>query len=103
MKIRVKDKVVVIRGKDKGKEADVERVYPGMKKVVVKGLNLYKKHVKKSEAFPRGGIVEISRPMPVSNIMLRCPKCKEKTRVGYLVTKTGAKQRICRKCKEVIS
>lgn len=103
MKIRIKDKVIISRGKDKGKEGEVERTYPAMNKIVVKGLNVYKKHVKKSDAFPQGGIVEISRALPVGNVMLKCPKCKEKTRIGYKVTDSGAKQRICRKCKEVIS
>jgi len=102
MKIRIKDKVIVIRGKDQGKEGTVEKIYATTNKVVVKGLNIYKKHVKKSEAFPQGGVVEFSRPLPVGNVMLVCPKCKEKTRVGYQVSDHG-KRRICRKCKEVIS
>jgi large subunit ribosomal protein L24 len=102
MKLRVKDKVIVIRGKDAGKEGTVEKTYPTMNKVVVKGLNIYKKHVKKSDSFPQGGIVEISRPLPAGNVMLVCPKCKEKTRIGYKVTESN-KHRMCRKCKEVIS
>ncbi|MFA6005230.1 MAG: 50S ribosomal protein L24 [Patescibacteria group bacterium] len=102
MKLRVKDKVIVIRGKDAGKESTVEKTYPTTNKVVVKGLNIYKKHVKKSEAFPQGGVVEISRSLPAGNVMLVCPKCKEKTRIGYKVTETG-KKRMCRKCKEIIS
>lgn len=103
MKIRAKDKVIVIRGKDAGKSGDVERTYPESGKVMVKGLNIYKKHVKKSDAFPQGGVVELSRAIPVENMMLVCPKCKEKTRIGYVVNAAGRKQRICRKCKEVIS
>jgi large subunit ribosomal protein L24 len=103
MKIRTKDKVKIILGKDKGKTGEVERVYAKQDKVVVKGVNLYKKHVKKSEHFPQGGLVEAPRPLSMGKVMLICPTCKAATRVGYVIGEKGKKQRICRKCKKVIN
>lgn len=101
MKIRIKDQVQVILGKDKGRIGEVERTYPKSNKIVVKGINMYKKHVKKSESFPKGGIVEINRPILANKVMIICPNCKQKARVGYLTTDKH-KQRICRKCQKVI-
>ena len=101
MKIRIKDQVQVILGKDKGRTGEVEKTYNKSGKLVVKGINMYKKHVKKSEAFPKGGIVEINRPILANKVMIICPNCKQKARVGYIVSEKG-KQRICRKCQKVI-
>ena len=89
---------MVIAGRDKDQEGVVDRVYTGSNKVVAPGVNLYKKHVKKSEKMPQGGVVEVPRPIDVSKVMLRCPKCTKLTRVGYEVVK-GKKSRICKQCK----
>jgi len=102
MKIKKNDNVVIILGKDKTRQGVVEKTYPKSGKVLVKGINVYKKHVKKSEAFPKGGIVDVNRPLDVSKLMLICPNCKEKTRVGYLKNNKGLKQRICKKCQKII-
>jgi len=101
MKIRKGDKVKVIYGKDKGKEGMVERVYRKQNKVLIFGVNLYKKHVKKSEQFPNGGIIEVPRPLDVSKVMLICPKCKKPTRVGFK-KEDKKKFRFCKKCKSKI-
>ncbi len=101
LKIRKGDKVKIIYGKDKGKEGVVEKVYPKSGKLLIPGINLYKKHVKKSEQFPQGGVVEIPRPIDVSKVMLICPKCKKPTRVGYKLT-GDKKFRICKKCKSTL-
>jgi large subunit ribosomal protein L24 len=97
MKIKKGDKVRVIKGKDRGREGTVERVLPKEKKVVVGGLNIYKKAVRPSQRNQKGGIVEITKPLPVENVMLICPHCNQPTRVGYRVEK-GEKFRICKKC-----
>lgn len=102
MKIRKGDTVTVIKGKNKSKQGLVERVYSVKKTVLIKGINMYKKHVKKSEQFPNGSVVEVNRPVAIGNIMLICPSCKKPTRVGYEVT-ASKKQRICRKCKKIIN
>ncbi len=101
MKIRKGDKVRVIYGKDKGREGVVEKVYKKARKVLIPGINIYKKHIKKSEQFPQGGVVEIPRPIDISKVMLICPKCGKPTRVGYKIS-GGQKFRICKKCQSRI-
>lgn len=96
MKIRKGDTVVVLSGKDRGKQGKAERVFPKDGTVLVPGVNQYKKHVKKQNDRP-GEVVTISRPILVSRIAVVCPKCKQQTRVGYQLT-AGKKVRVCRKC-----
>jgi len=101
MKIKKGDKVRVIYGKDKGKEGVVEKVYQKANKVLIAGVNLYKRHIKKNEKMPQGGIIDVPRPLDVSKVMLICPKCKKPTRVGFLVD--GKKKfRLCKKCQSKI-
>jgi len=97
MKIKKGDTVLVIAGKDKGREGKVERVYRKAGKVLIPGINMYKRHVKKSEQMPQGGIVSLPRPLPVCKVMLICPVCKKPTRVGYRIEK-NKKFRVCKKC-----
>jgi len=99
MKIKKGDTVIVTAGKDRARQGKVERVYPKSETVLVENMNLYKKHVQKSEQNPQGGVVEIPRPLPVSNIMLVCKKCKKPARTKYEV-KDGKKIRICKKCRK---
>lgn len=101
MKIGKGDKVKIIAGKDRGKEGKVEKVYKKQNKALILGINIYKKHIKKSEKMPKGGVVEIPRPIDVSKTMLICPKCGKATRVGFAVKK-NRKYRICKKCKSII-
>jgi len=101
MKIKKGDKVKVIYGKDKGKEGVVEKVYQKANKVLIAGVNLYKRHIKKNEKMPQGGIIDVPRPLDVSKVMLICSKCKKPTRVGFLVD--GKKKfRLCKKCQSKI-
>ena len=97
MKIRKGDLVKVIYGKDKGREGKVEKVYLKQNKVLISGINIYKRHLKKSEQLPQGGIVEVPRPLDVSKLMLICPICKKPTRVGYK-KEEKRKYRYCKKC-----
>ncbi|MEK7096889.1 MAG: 50S ribosomal protein L24 [Patescibacteria group bacterium] len=97
MKIKKGDKIKITVGKDKGKTGVVEKVYKNSDKVLATGLNLYKRHVKKNEKMPQGGIVEIPRPMNVSKLGVICPKCAKITRIGFKVEK-NKKIRICKKC-----
>ena len=101
MKIKKGDKIKMMIGKDKGKTGVVEKVYKNAGKVMVTGLNLYKKHVKKNEKMPQGGVVELPRPIAVAKVMLLCPKCGKPARVGYEFSK-DKKNRICKKCKSKI-
>lgn len=101
MKIKKGDTIQVIAGKDKGRQGKVERVYAKSEKILIENINMYKKHVQKSEQMPKGGVVDISRPLTVSNIMFLCPKCKKISRIGYTIIETK-KMRICKKCNKVI-
>jgi large subunit ribosomal protein L24 len=102
MKILKGDKVKVLIGKDKGREGEVLRVFSKKSTIVVKDLNIFKKHVKATKD-QAGGIIEKERPLLVSKVALICPECKKTTRVGYLIDKSGEKNRICKKCKEIIT
>jgi len=97
MKIKKGDKVKITIGKDKGRTGVVEKVYKNADKVIVTGMNLYKKHIKKNEKMPQGGIIDIPRAMDVSKLAFICPKCGKISRVGFRIEK-NKKFRICRKC-----
>jgi large subunit ribosomal protein L24 len=97
MKIVKGDKVVVIAGKDKGKEGIVQAVYPKVNKVVVEGVNTHKKHKKPTQQNPEGTIVEMYVPIDASNVAIVDPKTKKASRVGYAVDKDGKKIRISKK------
>jgi large subunit ribosomal protein L24 len=101
MKIKKGDKVKVMVGKDKGKEAVIERVYSAKNKVLLPKVNIFKKHIKKSEKMPQGGLVEVERPLDVSKVMLMCPKCNQPARTGYVI-KNEKKSRMCKRCKSII-
>lgn len=101
MKLRKGDEVQIVTGKDKGKTGKVEQLFPKLEKVLVTGMNQYKRHKKATSQNEKSEIVVITKPLPVSNVQLLCPKCKLITRVGYLMQKDG-KERICRKCNQSI-
>lgn len=100
-KIKKGDEVKVVVGKDKGKTGIVEKVFSSIGKVLIPNINQYKRHVKGRAQNQRSEIVAISKPLPVANVALLCPKCHLQTRAGFLV-EDGKKARICRKCKQVI-
>lgn len=101
MKIKKGDKVKIIAGKDKGREGTVDRAYEKSEMILIQGINIFKKHIKKSEQMPQGGVVDAPRPLPVSKAMLVCPKCGKTTRVAYEI-KGNKKNRVCKKCKSSI-
>ncbi|MBP3713640.1 MAG: 50S ribosomal protein L24 [Bacilli bacterium] len=85
MKLRKGDSVVVVYGKDKGKQGVIQRAFPHVNKVVIEGVNLRKKHVKPNQSNSEGQIVQIYAPIDASNVMLLDPKSKKPTRVGFKV------------------
>jgi len=93
---------VVLLGKDKGKKGKVTRVFSKKGQVLVAGVNVVKKHVKSKGKDQPGGIIDLEKPLGVSRVAVFCPSCQKPTRVGWLVDKTGSKQRICRKCQGLI-
>lgn len=97
MNVRKGDMVIVIAGKDKGKQAKVLTAIPSEDKVVVEGVNVVKRHTKPSQKMPQGGIVEKEAAIHVSNVMPYCSTCKKGVRVGHVI-ENGKKVRVCRKC-----
>ncbi len=104
MRWRIKrgDLVMVIAGREKGKTGRVKKVYRDKNKVVIEGLNIVRKHVRPSEKYPQGGIIEMEAPIHVSNVLLYCSKCGKGVRVGVKFLEDGSKVRVCRKCGEVL-
>lgn len=101
MKLKKDDRVIVTVGKDKGRKGKIEKVFSKMNKVLIPGINVYKKHVKPQGEGKPGGIVDIAKPLSASNVAFLCPKCGQQTRIGYKVDKKD-KHRICRKCQTII-
>ncbi len=101
MKIRTGDNVVVIAGKNKGKTGKVMRVLAKTEKVVIEGVNMVKRHVRKNRE-RAGQIIEFEAPIHVSNVMLVDPKSKKRTRVGYDKDSKGKKVRVAKQSKSTL-
>ena len=97
MNIRKDDKVVVISGKDKGKEGKVLIANPKAGKLVVEGVNVATKHQKPRKQGEEGGIIKVETPIYAAKVQLVCPKCGKATRVGHKIA-DGKKVRVCKKC-----
>ncbi len=97
MKIRKNDKVKIIKGKDRGKSGKVLKVFSDAEKILVEGINLYKKHLRPKREGEKGEIVLVPRPVSVANMAIECSACGKPARVGFM--KEGEKKmRICKKC-----
>ena len=101
MKLKKNDEVIIVKGKDKEKKGKIERVLLKENAVLVPGVNLYKKHYKSRIQTKPSEIIEITKPLPVSSVMLICPNCHKPTRIGYKVD-NKEKIRICKKCNKKI-
>lgn len=101
LKIKKGDQVKILQGKDKGRAGAVEKVDFKKKKIVIRGINIVKKHVKAQGEKKPGGIVEIAKPLVMSKVALICPKCKKSTRVGFRML-GKSKKRVCKKCQAVL-
>ena len=97
MKLKKGDNVLVLSGNDKGKTGEVLEVIPKTQKVIVKNVNLRKKHTKPRKAGEEGGIISSEFPIHSSKVNVICPKCQKATKVGYVV-ENGEKTRVCKKC-----
>lgn len=98
MNIKKGDTVLVLSGKDKGKEGVVLLAFPQKERVVVEKVNVVKKAMRPTQQNPQGGIMSIEAPIHVSNVMLVCPECKKASRVSKRVNEAGKKVRVCKKC-----
>ena len=97
MNIRKDDKVVVISGKDKGKEGKVLVANPKAGKLIVEGVNVATKHQKPRKQGEEGGIIKVETPIYACKVMVVCPKCGKPTRVAHKLD-DGKKVRVCKKC-----
>lgn len=102
MKLKKGDEVIVIAGKDKGKQGKIVKVIPAERRVIVEGVGKVKRHSKPSRT-GAGGIIEKEAPLHASNVMLVDPKTGKGTRVGYKMLADGKKTRVARKSGEVIN
>jgi large subunit ribosomal protein L24 len=101
LKIRKGDKVIVITGKDKGRQGEVLRVIPAENRAVVGGVNVAKRHTRQT-ASQEGGIINKDMPIQISNLALRDPKDGKPTRVGFKTLADGKKVRFAKRSGEVI-
>ena len=102
MKIKKGDTVLIISGKDKNKKGKVLEALSKERKILVEGVNLVKKHQKPKKTGEKGQIIQLPKPIDISNAKLICSKCGKPARVGYKII-TGTKNqkskiRICKKC-----
>lgn len=93
-KIRLKDKVMVVAGRDKGKTGEVIAVLPRENKIVIAGLNTVKRHQKPTTQNPSGGIVELTKPIEASKVQVIDPKSGKPARVSFEKRADGSKERV---------
>jgi large subunit ribosomal protein L24 len=97
MKIRKGDKVQVLTGKDRGKQASVVRALPAEGRVIVEGVHVAKRHAKPTRATMQGGVIDKFMPISVSSVAIVCGSCGP-TRIGMRIDEQGRKLRVCKKC-----
>lgn len=101
--VRVNDTVLVASGADRGKRGKVVRILSAEDTVLVEGIHMVFEHVRKSRKNPQGGgRLEREAPVHLSKVVLVCPHCDKPARTGRKVLETGARTRVCRKCKKEI-
>jgi large subunit ribosomal protein L24 len=101
-KIKRDDTVLIIAGKDRGKQGPVRRVLPRQGRLVVQGINMIKRHQKPQAHGTQAGIIEREAPIGLSNVMLICKNCNRPVRVGFAPRPDGVRARVCRSCGEFI-
>ena len=101
MRLRKSDSVLVIKGRDRGKQGTVQQVIASKNKVLVEGVNVVKRHMK-AQGMRGAEIIEKEMPVPAANVMLICTHCQGPTRIASRVLGDNTKARICKKCQEVI-
>ena len=103
MKVNKNDTVLVVSGNDKGKKGKVLKVFPDKQRIIVEGVRFIKRHTKKSNKNPQGGIVEKEGSIHASDVMVICSHCNQPTRIGRKRLEDGKRARVCKKCNEMIA
>lgn len=102
MALKKGDIVTVLAGRDRGKKGKVLKVFPNHDRVIVEGVNFMTEYTRPSQKNPKGGVTKVEGKIHHSNVKLICPKCSRPTRLGYQFLADKTKQRICKKCNEII-
>jgi len=102
VRIRKDDVVLVLSGNDRGKRGKVLRVYPDKNTAIVQGVNFHKKHTRPTKMRQESGVLEKETPIHISNLKVICPKCGRPARTSHVETADGRRERICKKCGEII-
>jgi len=104
LKLRANDNVLVIKGRDRGKQARIQQTFPKSNRVLVEGVNVVLRHTKPSPNVRQAGIIQKELPMSAANVLLVCTHCGRPTRVGFMTLADGTKARMCTNdaCREVI-
>lgn len=102
MKIRKNDNVKVLAGRDRGKTGKVLKIFPSRNKAIVEGINFLKRHARKTQQNPKGGIVQKESPISISNLAIVCTRCNKPTRIGIRPLSDGTKSRYCKMCQETV-
>jgi len=102
VRLHTEDNVMVIKGRDRGKQGRVTKILHKEDKVMVEGVNIVKRHTKATGGVRQGGIIQKEMPVRVCNVVLVCPGCTKPARIGYRFLADGSKARVCGKCEEVI-
>ena len=98
MSIKKNDTVIVLSGKDKGKQGKVLAVMPADRKVIVEGINMVSRHTKPRKQGEQGGILQKEAPMYACKVQKVCPKCNKPTRPAHKLLADGKKVCVCKKC-----
>ena len=102
MKLKKGDLVSILSGKERGKKGKILKVFPEENRLIIEGLNFLKVYTRPSQQNPKGGIAQMEGKLHRSNVQLVCPRCSKRTRIGYQFLADGTRQRICKKCNEII-
>ena len=97
-RIKRDDTVLVIRGRERGKQGQVHQVLADKGRIVITGLNMVKRHQRQKDERTPAGIIEKESPIHVSNVKLICRACEKPVRVSFRVRTDGAKVRVCKSC-----
>ena len=102
MKVIKNDTVLIVSGNFKGKKGKILKVFPKEERVIVQGVNFIKRHTRKSQKNPQGGIVEKEAPIHASNVKLICAKCSQPARIGRKILDNKKRIRVCKNCGEML-